>query len=150
MGHTYTNLLTHVIFSTKDRAPLVEDEIRNDLHAYMGGIVRHLGGEPIMINGPKDHVHMLLVLPADKSASDCLRTIKTNSSKWIHEKWPARESFAWQTGYSAFAVSDSNREKVIAYIRDQQEHHRKFSFEEEFIAFLKKNKIPYDSRFVLG
>ena len=149
MAHTFTNLLTHVIFSTKGRAPSIADEIRGDLHAYLGGIVRNLNGTAIKIDGPKDHVHLLLVVPADKSVSEFLRTLKANSTKWLHEKWPARKSFAWQTGYSAFAVSDSNRARVISYIENQQEHHKKVSFEEEFLAFLKHNNIPYDPRFVL-
>lgn len=128
---------------------MIADEIRDDLHAYMGGIIRNLGGTAVIINGVSDHVHVLAVLPADKSVADCLRTVKTNSTRWVHERWPERKSFAWQTGYSAFAVSDSHREKVIHYIQNQQEHHKKISFEDEFLAFLKRHKIEYDSRFVL-
>jgi len=149
MAHTFTNLLTHVIFSTKGGAPVVSDAIRTNLHAYMGGIIRNMDGTPIMINGPNDHVHLLIVVPADACVSDYVRTLKTNSTKWVHEKWPERHAFAWQTGYSAFAVSDSNRSKVIAYIQNQVEHHKKISFEEEFIAFLKLHHIDYDPRFVL-
>jgi len=149
MAHTFTNLLTHIIFSTKSRRALIHDELRDDLFAYMGGVVRNLGGTPVLINGPKDHVHLLLVVPAKVSISELLGKLKANSTKWVHETRPDHQSFAWQTGYSAFAVSDSNRGKVIAYIQNQQEHHKKISFEEEFVAFLKKNNIPYDPRFVV-
>jgi REP element-mobilizing transposase RayT len=149
LAHTFTNLLTHVIFSTKGRAPMIAEEIRDDLFAYMGGIIRKIGGTAIVINGVTDHVHLLIVLPADASVSDCLRTLKTNSTRWVHEKYPERRSFAWQTGYAAFAVSDSHRSNVIAYIQNQQEHHKRVTFDEEFLTFLKRHKIDYDPRFVL-
>lgn len=149
MAHSFSNLLTHVIFSTKGRAGLITPEIRNDLFAYLGGIVRELGGTALLINGTGDHVHMLLRLPANLSVAECVRLMKANSSRWVHQRWPGRKDFAWQIGYGAFAVSTSNQNDVEAYIRSQPEHHKKISFRDEFVAFLRKNRIEFDERFVV-
>ena len=92
-------------------------EIRSDLHAYLGGIVREEGGTAVAVGGTADHVHMLVELPADRNIADCMRVVKTNSSRWVHEKWPRHRRFAWQAGYGAFAVSSSNASRVIEYIR---------------------------------
>ena len=144
MGHTFTRLLTHAIFSTAGRAPVVADAIRNDVHAYFGGIVRELGGTAIAIGGTADHLHALLQLGADTNIADCLRIAKTNSSRWVHEKWPDRRDFAWQRGYAAFTVSASQADSVIRYIARQQEHHRRISFEEELISLLRKHGVRFD------
>jgi len=92
MAHTYTNLLTHVIFSTKDRIPNIDTAIRDELHRYLGGAVRELGGKALVVGGTRDHVHMLLRLPAELSVADCMRKIKANSSGWVHRKWPERRA----------------------------------------------------------
>ena len=149
MAHTYSNLLIHALFSTKARKPSIEAEIRADLFAYMGGIIGNLKAKPLLINGPKDHVHLLFRLPPSLPVSDLLEKVKANSSRWIHERWPHRSRFAWQTGYAAFSVSESNLKDVKAYIANQEEHHRKVTFQEEVLAFLKKHGIEYDRRFVL-
>lgn len=148
MSHTATNLLVHVIFSTKDRVPLVTAEIESDLHAYLGGIIRELGSVALSINGTADHVHLLLRLPANQCVSDIARLIKTNSSRWVHERWPEHRRFAWQTGYGAFSVSESSAASVRDYISNQREHHKKRSFQEEFLSFLRKNKITVDERYL--
>ena len=148
MSHTFTNLLTHIIFSTKDRAASMATEIRSDVYAYLGGIARELGGTALIVNGTADHVHLLVKLPAELAVADCVRLLKTNSSRWIHDKWPKRRTFAWQTGYGAFTVSTSAVGSVSRYIRDQDKHHRKMSFRDEFLAFLRKQGIPFDERFV--
>ena len=96
MAHTFTSLLTHIVFSTHLRAPLISDAIRADLHSYLGGILRELHATPIAIGGTPDHVHLLTRLPADLAVADCRRVIKTNSSRWVKEKWPERRSFGWQ------------------------------------------------------
>ena len=88
MAHTYTNLLTHVLFSTKDRQPIIRPEMKSDLYAYMGGIITNLRGKPVLINGPKDHVHLLFVLPTTLSLADLMEKLKANSSKWANEIWP--------------------------------------------------------------
>jgi REP element-mobilizing transposase RayT len=139
MPHTYTNLLVHVIFSTKDRNPYLDADLRPRLFPYMGGILREMNVTPLAINGPADHVHGLLALPATASIADAMRVLKTNSSRWIHEQWPQRRGFAWQAGYGAFSVSRSNVEEVERYIARQEEHHRHVTFQEEFVAFLERH-----------
>ena len=148
MAHTLTDLLTHVIFSTRERAPLIADAIREELHGYLAGIVRELRATPIMIGGVADHVHMLFRSPADLAIADCVRVVKTNSSRWVKKKWPERWNFGWQGGYGAFSVSESNRARVIRYIKRQHEHHRKMTFKEEFISFLKKHNVEFDERYI--
>lgn len=148
MPHSYSSLLVHVVFSTKGRVRSIDAGIRPDLFAYMGGIVREIRGVARVINGTEDHVHMLASLPADISVAECLRLVKTNSSRWIHEKFAHHRSFAWQTGYGAFSVSTSNEKQVAKYIQDQERHHRRMTFEEEFIALLRKHGIAFDERFL--
>jgi REP element-mobilizing transposase RayT len=146
LAHTAANLVVHVIFSTKGRLPLIAPEIRNDLLAYIGGIVRELGGTALIINGTADHVHMLMRIRPAQTLADVMRVVKTNSSRWARRKWKA--GFAWQTGYGSFSVSESNVPAVSRYIANQEQHHRTRSFQEEFVAFLKKNKIACDERYI--
>ncbi len=148
MAHTFTRLLTHVIFSTAGRAPTIGDPIRNDVHAYFGGILREMGGTAIAIGGTADHLHALLQLGADVNLADCLRVAKTNSSRWVHEKWPERRDFAWQRGYAAFTVSSSNAPAVIRYIASQEDHHRHMSFQDEFLALLRRHGVTFDPNHV--
>lgn len=148
MAHTFTSLLTHVVFSTSERRPFISDEIRPDLHAYLGGILRNLRAAPIAIGGTSDHVHLMVRLPSDLALADCLRVLKANSSRWIKERWPERRPFSWQGGYGAFSVSESSREAVIRYIQDQEQHHRRISFQDEFLALLKKHGVEFDERYV--
>ena len=148
MSHAFTNLLAHVIFSTKERAPLIDAELRPKLHAYLGGIVRELNGTPLSINGTDDHVHLLVSMPPTVSTSDAMRVLKANSSKWVHDT--RRKPFGWQAGYGAFSVSQSNVPSVTQYIASQEEHHRKVSFKEEFVSFLKRHGVGYDERFIWG
>jgi REP element-mobilizing transposase RayT len=148
MAHTYTNLLTHALFSTKDRQPIIRPEMKSDLYAYMGGIITNLRGKPVLINGPKDHVHLLFVLPTTLSLADFMEKLKANSSKWANEVWP-RRAFSWQTGYTGFSVSQSKLSEVKAYISHQEEHHRKLTYQEEVIALLKKHGVEFDPRFVV-
>jgi len=150
VSHTSTNLLVHFIFSTKERAPHISSEIETDLHAYLGGIIRELGGVALSINGTPGHVHILVRVPATHSIANVACVIKTNSSRWVHERWPERRDFAWQTGYGAFSVSESGMDAVRDYISHQQEHHEKRSFQEEFLSFLRKNKIAIDERYLWG
>ncbi len=146
MPHSFTNLLTHIVFSTKGRVPLIDQELKPQLLAYMGGILREIQGSALLINGTADHVHLLMRLPATVALANALRTLKTNSSRWVHERWPARADFAWQTGYGAFSVSQSNAATVLRYITNQEIHHRKASFQQEMLAYLRRNKIEYDER----
>jgi putative transposase len=148
MSRTFTNLLTHIIFSTKDRMPVIEQQLRHELYAYLGGLTRELKGRSYGINGTADHVHLLVSLPPTVAISDALRFLKSNSSGWVHDKWPKRRAFAWQLGYGAFSVSKSNAPEVLKYIANQEMHHRKLSFKEELIEFLKKHEIEYDERYL--
>ena len=146
MAQTFTNLLTHVIFSTKERAPSIQREWKPNLLAYMGGIVRELQGKAVAIDGTNDHVHLLLWMSPARSISETLRVLKTNSSRWVNRE--CGKSFAWQAGYGAFSVSQSNAPAVVKYIRGQESHHRRVSFQEEFVAFLKRNGIEFDERYI--
>ena len=148
MAHTLTNLLTHIIFSTKDRLPKLEPDLKQRLFPYMGGIFRELEATALLINGPTDHVHILAVLPAKLAAAEIIGTVKSNSSGWVHKTFPARRTFGWQVGYAAFGVSPSQKQTVLDYIADQEGHHRKVLFKEEFIAFLKKHEIKYDEKYL--
>jgi putative transposase len=146
MSQTAGNLLVHLVFSTKARQPLITPEIRSDLFAYLGGIIREMHGTALIINGTADHVHMLIRIRPVQSAAEVARVVKTNSSRWVREKWNAR--FTWQTGYGAFSVSESNVPAVSSYIATQEEHHRKLTFQQEYVAFLKRNKVAYDERYI--
>jgi len=148
MSHTYTNVLIHALFSTKDRQPSLTPEIREETFNYLGGAVNALGGQSLLVNGPRDHVHMLFVQPRTLSIADVMEKVKANSSGWVKDRWPGRRSFGWQTGYAAFSVSKSHAEQVKRYIRNQEEHHRKISFIEEVVAFLDKHGVEYDPRYV--
>ena len=148
MGHTYSNLLYHVVFSTKGRAPLIHEAFRPRLFEYMAGLARNEFKGSLAVGGTENHVHGLLVLPTDIAIAEAMRKWKSLSSKWVHETFPTEADFGWQEGYGAFTVSQSCVPDVAAYIRRQAEHHRKTTFEEEFIAFLKKNDIAYDPRYV--
>lgn len=146
MPHTFTNLLAHLVFSTKDRALLIGDDVRPRLHAYMGGIIRELKCAPLIVNGMADHIHLLIGLSPVASVSEVLRVLKSNSSRWMHETY--RKPFAWQSGYGAFSVSRSNLEAVREYIARQEEHHRRMDFKEEFISLLRKHGVEFDERFI--
>jgi len=148
MAHTYTDLLIHAVFSTSERRPLLADSIRPDVHAYIGGILRELRATAIVIGGTSDHVHALIKLPAELSVADCLRVVKTNSSRWIKEKLANRRTFAWQQGYGAFSVSESSRTAVIRYIQDQERHHQRVSFQDEFTSLLRKHCIEFEEQFL--
>ena len=148
MGHTYANLLVHVIFSTKGRAPLIRPEWRQRLHEYLAGVARNEFGSALRIGSTENHLHGLLSLNSDVSTAEAIRKWKSLSSKWVHETFPRESIFAWQTGYGAFSVSKSNAEADARYIDQQEEHHRTTTFEEEFIAFLIRHGIEYDPKYV--
>ncbi len=148
MAHTFTNILVHAVFSTSGRAPLLTDATRPEMHAYLGGILRQLRAVPVVIGGTADHVHLLARLPADLAVADCLRVVKANSSRWAKERWPQRRPFAWQGGYGAFSVSESRRAAVVRYIQDQEKHHRRISFQEEFLKLLRNHGVEFDERYI--
>jgi len=140
--------LIHALFSTKDRQLWLIPEIREEAFSYLGGTINQLGGQSLLVNGPPDHVHMLFVQPRTLSIALIMEKVKAHSSSWVKDHWPNRRNFGWQTGYAAFSVSKSHVEQVKRYIGNQEEHHRKVSFQEEVIAFLKKHGAEYDPRYV--
>jgi putative transposase len=148
MSDSYTNLLYHLVFSTKDRRPLITREYEVRLYDYLGGTIRKVGGISLELNGTEDHVHLLAKLRPDCALSDVLRDLKANATGWMHDVFPSLKNFSWQRGYGAFTVSQSNVEAVRQYIARQKEHHQKISFRDEFIQFLIANGIEYDERFI--
>lgn len=150
MATTFANLLYHIVFSTKNRVPLIHDEIRGSLYGYMGGILRGEGGILLEVGGMPDHVHLLAKMKTDIAVSVMLKKIKGKSSKWLNERPDSRERFEWQEGYGIFSVSASLADRVRRYIRQQEEHHRRVTFQEELITLLERNGIPYDERYLLG
>ena len=151
MAHTLTLLLTHIVFSTKERRPWLDDALRADVFAYLGGIAREAGAAALAINGTVDHVHLLVTCPPALALSDLVRLLKTNSALWLHrEHRRTHAGFAWQAGYGAFSVSHSAQAAVTEYIARQEEHHRRIGFAEEFVVLLRKHGVAYDERFVLG
>ena len=148
MPSSYTCLRYHLVWSTKHRQPLISEDIRDRLFQYIGGIIRDDGGKLLAAGGMPDHVHLLADIGKQQSVVDAVRDIKANSSGWIHKTFPQFQSFAWQTGYGAFTVSYSSVEAVKNYIANQAEHHRKRTFQEEFVEFLQRHGIEYDDRYL--
>jgi len=147
MPSTYLSLHYHLIFSTKERRQLIVTSWRDRIHAYLGGTVRTLGGVPEAVGGTADHVHLLVGLRATHCLADVLREIKRSSSQWVHETVGVTE-FSWQEGYGAFTVSASGVDSVKQYILKQEEHHRKRTFQEEYVEFLRRSGVEYDERYL--
>jgi putative transposase len=148
MSHTYSAMYSHAVFSTKDRLPTVSEAIDQRLYAYLGTVVRSEGAVLMEAGGMLDHSHLLLSVPPRIAPSELMSVIKSNSSRWIKETFPAARDFAWQTGYGIFSVSKSNLDQVRNYIRNQREHHRTMSFQEEFLEYLHRHDIDYDPRYI--
>ena len=148
MPQPFVSLHYHLIFSTKDREPLLDDELQSRLFEYVHGILRGEGARLLVAGGMPDHAHWLVMLHQSMAVADAARTIKSCSSKWVHETFPRHRAFAWQAGYGAFTVSYSNLPKVEDYIRRQSEHHRTTTFRDEFLTFLRRHRIEYDERYL--
>ncbi len=127
---------------------MIRPEIKGDLFAYMGGIIRAMHGIALIVNGTTNHVHLLVRIPPVCSVAEMARVLKANSSRWAHEKWPQHAAFAWQTGYGAFSVSESSVQTVTEYIAKQEAHHRRRSFQEEYMKFLRKNGSAYEEKYL--
>jgi putative transposase len=145
---SYTNLIYHLVFSTKDREPTITPESAPRLYEYMGGIIRNLGGIPLAINGVADHVHVLAKLRSDTVLSSVIRDIKANSSGWMHDVFPEARDFAWQNGYGAFTVSALQVGAIKRYIAEQEQHHSQRTFRDEFVGLLRRNEIEFDERYL--
>ena len=148
MGHTYTQLVFHGVFSTKHRKPLLNADILPELAKVVGGIVRERDGKLLALNGTENHIHLLSIFHPSYCLADMFRDVKAISTNWIHEKFRDMNDFAWQSGYGAFSVSKSNLSSVQNYIDTQKEHHAEMSFESELIALLEKHGIEYDKRYI--
>jgi REP element-mobilizing transposase RayT len=149
MPQSLSSVYVHIVFSTKDRFPFLSNEdVRAQVHAFLGGIARKLHCPPVLVGGVADHVHMLVQLDRSISQSDLVRELKRGSNLWFQERFPEIPKFAWQAGYGAFSVSALNLENVRAYIANQSQHHAKISFQDEFRAFLEKHRLAYDERYV--
>jgi REP-associated tyrosine transposase len=148
MSHTYISDLVHCVFSTKNRRNLVSSDFQADLWAFLGGIANKNGFKALIVGGTQNHVHILLSLPATMPLAKAVQLLKGASSRWMNETHT--QNFAWQEGYGAFTVGISQKAHTIAYIRSQEEHHRERSFEEEFVAFLKRHGVEYDPQYVWG
>jgi REP element-mobilizing transposase RayT len=149
MPHSYTRVLVHSVFSTKHRANSIEAEWQADLWAYISGIARTNRFQALAVGGMENHAHALLSLPGVMAVAKAVQLIKGGSSKWVHEQLGKR-AFEWQEGYGAFSIGQSQVHQTIDYIARQQEHHKTRSFEEEFLAILKKHGIDYDPKYVWG
>jgi REP element-mobilizing transposase RayT len=148
MPGTFSNLLLHIVFSTKHREPLITPDIEPRLHKFIGGIVRDERGKLMEIGGVADHVHLLVSWRTDETIASLVRNVKARSSAWVQKTFADHRAFAWQEGYGVFTVSHSQMATVARYIRSQPEHHRRTSFKEEFLKLLKRHDIEYDERYV--
>lgn len=148
MPSTWSQILLHIVFSTKRREPLIAPEIQNRLYAYIGGIVRSLGGSLYAIGGMPDHIHLLVRWKTDDSIAGLMRQVKGRSSVWVHETFPDCPDFKWQEGYGVFSVSPSNKEQVEQYILNQEEHHAGRDFKVELVELLRAHRVEYDERYM--
>lgn len=147
MSHTYSQNVIHIVFSTKDRRSTISPELRPRLWAYATGVCQNVGIAVHAIGGTADHIHLLIQVPPATAVAKAVLTIKSNSSRWAREQG---YKFAWQDGYGAFSVSNSVMPAVARYVENQEAHHKKMNFHQEFVALLKKHKVDFDPKFVLG
>lgn len=148
MPQSLANVLVHLIFSTKDRRPLIRDDVREALHAYVVGILENQQSPSLCTNSVEDHMHILFVLSKNLALAKAVQEVKQSSSKWIKSQSDGYKDFAWQNGYAAFSVSESQRDVVREYISHQREHHAKVSFQDELRKFFEKHGVKYDERYV--
>jgi putative transposase len=141
MSHSHICCLVHIVFSTSERQHLIRDEVRERLHAYIGGIARENGMAALAVGGVTDHVHVLLSLSRTASVSKAVQLLKAGSSKWVNETFPEFGRFFWQEGFGAFSIGVSQREQTVAYIHGQEKHHKRVHFAEEFKKFLAAHGI---------
>jgi REP element-mobilizing transposase RayT len=148
MPQSLARIYLHLVFSTKDRIPIINDQIRDPLHRYMATVLKNLGCHANLINSVEDHIHVLFELGRTVAVSNVVEDIKKSSSKWIKTQPTGAADFAWQNGYGCFSVSHSNLKPVKDYIAGQREHHRKRTFQEELRALLDKHGVDYDERYI--
>jgi REP element-mobilizing transposase RayT len=147
MPSTHISLHVHLVFSTKDRTPWIAAKWRERLHAYLGGIAKGLDGVPLAVGGTSDHVHLLVGLKSSHRLDYFLRDLKADSSEWIHREID-QPVFAWQKGYGAFSVSPSNVDSVRQYVLNQESHHQRYSFQQEYLRLLRFSGVQFDERYL--
>lgn len=150
MANTYTSLFYHIVFSTKERVPCIQPAIEQRVWEYIGGVARAHKMTALQVGGVGDHIHALIMASPSIAPSKIAQYLKADSSKWIHETFASLADFAWQEGYGAFTVSKSARQTVINYIQTQREHHKKRTFQEEYLEFLQRHDVEYDERYLWG
>ena len=150
MSQSLCKIYLHIIFHVKTSSPLIEQEHLDQLHRYIGKLVNITGCQVLRVGGTGNHVHALVMFSKTETVAHVVEEMKRNSSRWIKTLSPVYEKFAWQGGYAAFSVSQSQVDTVLNYIGNQMEHHKKQSFEEEYLAFLRLNKVEYDERYVFS
>lgn len=148
MANTYTQLYAHIVFAVKGRTNLISSQWKDELYKYISGILSGKKQKLMAINGMNDHIHLLIGFKPDCSISDLIRDIKSNSSKWINEKGFFMGRFEWQSGFGAFTIGQSQIDRIYKYIENQEEHHRKKTFREEYIDFLKAYKVEYNLDYI--
>ena len=148
MTHTYTQLLYHLVWSTKNRENKITEDFQERLYQYLGGTFRSKEATCIEIGGMADHIHILARIPPKISIASLIRDTKIASTKWLRENIPYCQPFAWQEGYGAFSVSRSNIDVIVSYIQNQHRHHTKLSFRDEFLLMLRKHGIEFDERYL--
>ena len=148
MANTYTQINIHAVFAVKGKENILKKEIRKRIFEYISGIIKGMGLFPLAVNGFSDHVHVFFELKPDVSISKVLQIIKSNSSKWINENHLIPGKFEWQNGYGAFSYSRSQRDTVIKYIMEQENHHKKRSFRDEYLDLLRKYEVEFDEKYL--
>ncbi len=148
MANTFSQIYIQAVFAVKGRDNLIQADWKSTLHAYMAGIIKAKGHKPILINGIENHVHVFFGLKPAMAVADLIRDVKNNSTNFINENGWVRDRFAWQEGYGAFSYGHSQIDQVYKYIQNQEAHHRKKTFREEYLEFLQKFDVPYDERYL--
>ena len=148
MANTYSQIYIQTVFAVSGRLSLITEDFREELHKYITGIVRNKGQKLISINGTSDHLHVLVGLKPAMALADLVRDIKSDSSDWVNRRKLARGKFGWQEGYGAFSYGHSQLDMIIRYIQNQQAHHQKRSFKEEYLSFLRKFEIEFKDEYV--
>jgi putative transposase len=148
MPNTYTQLLIHGVFAVKYRAAIIEKTWQNELFGYIGETLNGLGHKTLIVNGVTDHVHLLFGMKPTLALSDTMRDVKSNSSKWLNKKGILKADFAWQDGFGGFSISKTHLDSVYNYIKNQEEHHKKVTFKEEYLKLLRKNDVVFEEKWI--
>jgi REP element-mobilizing transposase RayT len=148
MAQSFAKIAVHLVYSTKNRQPVLLEKIRKDIHSYTAGILKSLNCIPLAVNGTEDHIHILVLMSKNITLIKMVEAVKVGTSKWLKTKDMSLQQFSWQAGYGAFSVSESQIEKVIKYIMNQEQHHQKKSFQDELRILLQKHKMEFDEQYL--